>query len=135
MEKKGHKTIILFDGVCNLCNGAVQFLLKRDKKKQFMFASLQSDAAKYILLQYKVKKISMDSIVFIEDGEIYKKSTAVLKIIKYLNWPWTMISVTSFLPLRFRDKIYDFIAQHRYRWFGKKDTCIMMLPEYKNRFI
>jgi len=135
MEKKDHKTIILFDGICNLCNGAVQFLLKRDKKKQFMFASLQSDAAKYILLQYNVKKFGMDSIVFIEDGEIYQKSTAVLKIIKYLNWPWTMISVTSFLPLGFRDRMYDFIAQNRYRWFGKKDSCIMMLPEYKNRFI
>ena len=135
MEKKDHKTIILFDGICNLCNGAVQFLLKRDKKKQFMFASLQSDAAKYILLQYNVKKFGMDSIVFIEDGEIYQKSTAVLKIIKYLNWPWTMISVTSFLPLGFRDRMYDFIAKNRYRWFGKKDSCIMMLPEYKNRFI
>lgn len=135
MEKKGHNTIILFDGVCNLCNGAVQFLLKRDKTKQFMFASLQSDAAKYILLQYNVKKLSMDSIVFIEDGKIYQKSTAVLRIIKYLNWPWTMISVASLLPLRFRDKMYDFIAMNRYTWFGKKDTCIMMLPEYKNRFI
>ena len=135
MSEKGQKTIILFDGICNLCNGAVQFLLKRDVNEQFLFASLQSDAAKNILLQYNVKKFGMDSIVFIEDGEIYQKSTAVLKIIKYLNWPWTMISVTSFLPLGFRDRMYDFIAQNRYRWFGKKDSCIMMLPEYKNRFI
>ena len=135
MDKKDHKTIILFDGICNLCNGAVQFLLKREKQEQFVFASLQSDAAKYILLQYNVKKISMDSILFIEDGQIYQKSTAVLKISKYLNWPWTMVSVFRLLPLRFRDKMYDLIAKHRYSWFGKKDTCMMAIPKYKNRFI
>jgi len=135
MDKKDHKTIILFDGICNLCNGAVQFLLKREKQEQFVFASLQSDAAKYILLQYNVKKISMDSILFIEDGQIYQKSTAVLKISKYLNWPWTMVSVFRLLPLRFRDKMYDLIAKHRYSWFGRKDTCMMAIPEYKNRFI
>ena len=135
MDKKDHKTIILFDGICNLCNGAVQFLLKREKQEQFVFASLQSDAAKYILLQYNVKKISMDSILFIEDGQIYQKSTAVLKISKYLNWPWTMVSVFRLLPLRFRDKMYDLIAKLRYSWFGRKDTCMMAIPEYKNRFI
>ena len=135
MEKKGHNTIILFDGVCNLCNGAVQFLLKRDVNEQFLFASLQSDAAKNILLQYKVKKIKMDSIVFIEDDQLYQKSTAVLKICRYLNWPWTMISFAGILPLRFRDKIYDLIAKHRYTWFGRKETCTLMIPKYKNRFI
>ena len=75
MSEKGQKSIILFDGVCNLCNGAVQFLLKRDVREQFLFASLQSDAAKNILLQYNVKKIKMDSIVFIEDDQLYQKST------------------------------------------------------------
>ncbi|MDN3644182.1 thiol-disulfide oxidoreductase DCC family protein [Lutimonas halocynthiae] len=135
MSEKGQKTIILFDGICNLCNGAVQFLLKRDVNEQFLFASLQSDAAKNILLQYNVKKIKMDSIIFIEDDQLYQKSTAVLKICRYLNWPWTMISFAGILPLRFRDKIYDVIAKHRYKWFGRKDTCTMMMPKYKNRFI
>lgn len=135
MSEKGQKKIILFDGVCNLCNGAVQFLLKRDINEQFLFASLQSDAAKNILLQYNVKKIKMDSIVFIEDDQVYQKSAAVLKICSYLNWPWTMISLAGILPLSFRDKTYDLIAKHRYNWFGRKDTCTIMIPKYKNRFI
>ncbi len=133
--KKDKKTIILFDGVCNLCNGTVQFLLKRDKKEKFLFASLQSDAAKNILLQYNVKKISLDSILLLEDGQVYQKSSAVIKICKYLNWPWTALTVAKYLPLSFRDNAYDLIANHRYKCFGKKDSCMMMIPEYKNRFI
>ena len=135
MKEKDHTSIILFDGICNLCNGAVQFLLKRDKTEQFIFASLQSDAAKNILLQYNVKKMTLDSIILIEDDQLYQKSTAVLRICKKLDRPWSLLSYTEFLPLRFRDKLYEFIAKHRYKWFGRKDTCIMMIPKYKNRFI
>ncbi len=135
MGENDQKPIVFFDGICNLCNGAVQFLLKRDKTEQFLFASLQSDAAKYILLQYNVKKIKMDSIILTEDGQVYDKSTAILKICKYLSWPWSIMTVARVLPLSFRDKIYDYIAKHRYKWFGTKNTCTMMLPEYKNRFI
>lgn len=135
MNQTDHTSIILFDGICNLCNGAVQFLLKRDKKEQFIFASLQSDAAKNILLQYNVKKLALDSIIFIEDDKVYQKSTAVLKICKNLNWPWKVISYARFLPLSFRDNTYDYVAKHRYKWFGRKGTCIMMIPKYKNRFI
>ena len=135
MKEKDHTSIILFDGICNLCNGAVQFLLKRDKTEQFIFASLQSDAAKNILLQYNVKKMTLDSIILIEDDQLYQKSTAVLRICKQLDRPWSLLSYTEFLPLRFRDKLYEFIAKHRYKWFGRKDTCIMMIPKYKNRFI
>ncbi len=135
MIKKDQKTIILFDGICNLCNGSVQFILKRDKNEKFLFASLQSDASKNILLQYNVKKITANSILIIEDGQVYDKSTAVLKISRHLNWPWTMFSIALQLPLSIRDKVYDFIARNRYKWFGKKDSCTMMIPEYKNRFI
>jgi len=135
MKEKDHTSVILFDGICNLCNGAVQFLLKRDKKEQFIFASLQSDAAKNILLQYNVKKMTLDSIIFIEDDQLYQKSTAVLRICKKLDRPWSLISYAEFLPLRFRDKLYEVIAKYRYNWFGRKDTCIMMIPKYKNRFI
>ena len=135
MTENDQKTIVFFDGICNLCNGAVQFLLKRDKSKQFLFASLQSDAAKNILLQYNVKKIKMDSILLIEDGKVYNKSTAVLKICKQLDWPWSMMSVAKVMPLSFRDKAYNYIAKHRYNWFGNKNTCTMIIPKYKNRFI
>ena len=135
MIKKDQKTIILFDGICNLCNGSVQFILKRDKNEKFLFASLQSDASKNILLQYNVKKNSLDSILIIEDGQVYDKSTAVLKISRHLNWPWTMFSIALHLPLGIRDSVYDFVGRNRYHWFGKKDNCTMMIPEYKNRFI
>jgi len=135
MIKKDQKTIILFDGICNLCNGSVQFILKRDKNEKFLFASLQSDASKNILLQYNVKKITLDSIIIIEDGQVYDKSTAVLKISRHLNWPWTMFSIALHLPLSIRDSVYDFVGRNRYKWFGKKDSCTMMIPEYKNRFI
>ncbi len=135
MIKKDQKTIILFEGICNLCNGAVQFILKRDKNEKFLFASLQSDASKNILLQYNVKKITLDSILIIEDGQVYDKSTAVLKISRHLNWPWPMFSIALHLPLYIRDSVYDFVGRNRYKWFGKKDSCTMMIPEYKNRFI
>ncbi len=118
-----------------ICNGAVQFILKRDKNEKFLFASLQSDASKNILLQYNVKKITLDSILIIEDGQVYDKSTAVLKISRHLNWPWTMFSIALNLPLCIRDSVYDFVGRNRYKWFGKKDSCTMMIPEYKNRFI
>ena len=135
MQSKDYKSILLFDGICNLCNTSVQFILKRDQKEQFLFASLQSDAAEKLLLQYKEKKIGMDSIVLIEDGKVYQKSAAVLKICRHLNWPWRIFLVGGYLPKSLTDKLYDLIAKNRYRWFGKKDSCTMMMPEYKNRFI
>ena len=135
MQSNDQKSIILFDGICNLCNASVRFILKRDQTKKFLFASLQSDVAKKLLLQYKVKNIGMDSILLIEDGKVYQKSAAVLKISRHLNWPWTMFSVAHHLPESLRNKIYDLVAKYRYQWFGKKDTCTMMMPEFKNRFI
>jgi len=135
MQSKDQKSIIFFDGICNLCNGSVQFIIKRDSKEQFLFASLQSDAAKKILLQYKWKKNNMDSILLIEDGKVYEKSDAVLKICSHLKWPWKMFLAAEYLPARVRDNLYDLIAKHRYKWFGKKNSCTMMIPKYKNRFI
>lgn len=135
MQSIKKKPIILFDGICNLCSSSVKFILRHDKREQFLFSSLQSDASKKLLLQYNVKKIAMDSIVLIQDGVVYQKSTAAIKISQELNWPWNMFSIAKHLPLVFRDKLYDLVANHRYKWFGKKDTCLMMMPTYKNRFI
>lgn len=135
MESSDQKSILLFDGICNLCNASVQFILKRDPKEQFIFASLQSDAAKNILLQYNLKNYSLNSLVLIEEGQLFQKSTAVLKICRHLNWPWKLFYVFKLLPKFLRDKVYEFMAKRRYRWFGKKDSCVLMIPEYKNRFI
>jgi predicted DCC family thiol-disulfide oxidoreductase YuxK len=135
MQTNDQNSIILFDGVCNLCNSSVKFILKRDKKKQFIFASLQSDAAENILLHHKYKKNGLNSIILIHRDKLYEKSSAVLNIFRVLGMPWRLFSVFYILPLSWRDFLYDFIAQNRYKWFGKKDSCIMMLPKYKNRFI
>jgi predicted DCC family thiol-disulfide oxidoreductase YuxK len=135
MQTNDQNSIILFDGICNLCNSSVKFILKRDKKKQFIFASLQSDAAENILLHHKYKKNGLNSIILIHRDKIYEKSSAVLNIFLVLGMPWRLFSVFYILPLSWRDFLYDFIAQNRYKWFGKKDSCIMMLPKHKNRFI
>jgi predicted DCC family thiol-disulfide oxidoreductase YuxK len=135
MQTNDQNSIILFDGICNLCNSSVKFILKRDKKKQFIFASLQSDAAENILLHHKYKKNGLNSIILIHRDKLYEKSSAVLNIFRVLGMPWRLFSVFYILPLSWRDFLYDFIAQNRYKWFGKKDTCIMMLPMHKNRFI
>ncbi|WP_372792156.1 thiol-disulfide oxidoreductase DCC family protein [Lutibacter sp.] len=129
------KSIILFDGVCNLCNSTVNFILKHDKKKQFIFTSLQSDAAKKILLQFPMKIFNLDSIILIENGLIYEKSTAALKISKHLYNGYQLLYLFIILPKFIRDWIYNYIAKNRYNWFGKKDTCMIPSEEIKNRFL
>ena len=95
MQTNDQKSIILFDGICNLCNASVKFILKRDLKEQFLFASLQSDAAKKILLQYNWKNYQLKSIVLIHDGKVYQKSSAVIKICQQLKWPWLIYPILS----------------------------------------
>ena len=129
------KSIILYDGVCNLCNNSVQFVIKRDKKQQFLFTSLQSDAAAKLLLQFYNKKIELNSIVLIEENKVYDKSTAVLRIARKLNPFWNIFYIFIIVPKSFRDLVYDFIAKNRYKWFGKQDKCTVFIEKYKNRFI
>ena len=130
-----NKSIILFDGVCNLCNSSVNFIIKHDKKKHFLFASLQSDAAKEILLHHSLNKIIFDSIILIEDTIIYEKSTAVLRIAKKLNNGFQLLYVFILIPKILRDKIYDYIAKNRYKWYGKKNTCMLPSKDLKSRFL
>jgi len=130
-----NKSIILFDGVCNLCNSSVNFIIKHDKKKHFLFASLQSDAAKEILLHHSLNKIIFDSIILIEDTIIYEKSTAVLRIAKKLNNGFQLLYIFILIPKILRDKIYDYIAKNRYKWYGKKNTCMLPSKDLKNRFL
>lgn len=129
------KAIILFDGVCNLCNSSVQFVIKHDNKNQFLFASLQSDASRKLLLQFNYENPKMKSIVLIENDILSDKSTAALRISKKLVSPWNILYLFIILPKALRDFFYNIIAKNRYRWFGKRDTCILDVHEYKNRFI
>lgn len=130
-----NQSIILFDGVCNLCNGAVQFIIKRDKKEAFQFTSLQSDTGQAILQHYQLPTQNFDSFLFLENGKLYSQSTAALKITPKLNGLWKLVYVGIIIPKPFRDFIYAWIAKNRYRWFGKKAQCMLPSPELKNRFL
>ncbi len=127
--------VILFDGVCNFCNGAVNFLIRQDKKKIFRFAALQSEAGQNILEGYNLSKEGFDSLILIEDGKVYKRSTAGLRLYNKLPWYWKWTQLFWIVPRPVRDGVYRFIAKNRYRWFGKKETCMIPTPELRNRFL
>lgn len=129
------KPIILFDGVCNLCNGAVLFIIKRDPKQKFQFVSLQSEYGKDQLEKYSLNTTDVDSIVLIKSGKAFVRSTAALQIASQLNGLWPLLSLFKIVPTFFRDGIYNRIAKNRYRWFGKKDACMIPTPELKSRFL
>lgn len=122
------KGLILFDGYCNLCNGAVQFIIKRDSKEHFRFSSLSWAPAQNLLAKHP-KYAETDSILLYENEELYQKSTAALKIAGKLKGLWPVLKIFFVIPRFLRDPVYDFIARNRYKWFGKKDTC--MMPEKK----
>jgi len=135
MLETNKKSIILFDGLCNLCNSSVQFILKHDKKEQFLFASLQSDACTKVLLHLNYKKKDINSIVLIEGSKVFYKSTAALRILRELNPLWNGFYAFIIVPEFIRDFIYDLIANNRYKWFGKQITCPIQNVSHKNRFI
>lgn len=135
MNLSTNKSIILFDGVCNLCNSTVQFVLKHDKKERFLFASLQSDAAQEILLHFKQDISTLSSLKLIKNGKIYDKSTAALLIVKELNDLWSVLAIFLIIPKFLRDPLYNLIAKNRYKWFGKKEQCMVPHPSLKKRFL
>ncbi len=135
MIKSKNKSIILYDGVCNLCDKSVRFIMKHDHQKQFLFVFLQSDASVKLLLQLNDKNTDLNSIVFIEDEIIYKKSTAVLIILKRIGGFWGLFYFLKIIPFQVRDYIYDLIANNRYKWFGKNKSCNLDSIQNKNRLI
>jgi predicted DCC family thiol-disulfide oxidoreductase YuxK len=129
------KSIIFFDGVCNLCNASIDFIIKRDKKGKFLVGALQDAISKKVLSEFEVKKDYLDSLVLLENNEIFYKSTAALKIAKNLSGLWPALYPLIYLPKGLRDPIYDWIAKNRYSWFGKKNTCRLPSPEEKAKFL
>jgi predicted DCC family thiol-disulfide oxidoreductase YuxK len=127
--------IILFDGVCNLCNGLVQFIIERDKKQLFKFSSLQSEFGQSILEKNGFPKTELDSFLFLSEGKLHQKSSAGLHVAKKLGGFWTLFYVFIIIPKPIRDWIYSFIAKNRYKWFGKQESCWLPSPELKSRFI
>jgi len=127
--------IVLFDGVCNLCNKTVRFIIRRDPKAKFRFASVQSESGQLLLRQLSLPIDRYDSIVYICDDKFYLKSTAVLTILGKLGSGWQLLSFLKIFPLFLRDKVYDFIAKWRYKWFGHLESCIVPAPENSDRFL
>jgi predicted DCC family thiol-disulfide oxidoreductase YuxK len=128
-------SIILFDGVCNLCNGAVQFIIKRDNKNQFLFASLQSQEGKQILEEHNFTVNKANSFFLFENGKLFYRSTAALKVIKKLSGLWPLLYGFIIVPKFIRDGVYNWIAKNRYRWFGRKDECMIPTPELNAKFL
>jgi len=126
---------ILFDGVCNLCHGFVQFVIARDPAARFRFATLQSRAAASLLHGAGVTVPLPDSMVLVEDGRVYTRSTAALRIARGLRAPWPLAFALIVVPRIVRDAVYDFIAARRYRWFGRRETCLLPTPDLQRRFL
>lgn len=130
----GMKRIVLFDGECNFCDYSVQFIIKRDPKGFFTFASLQSDIGKELMKKYHVPG-DINSMVLLEGNKFYLKSTAAIRICKQLNGAWKILYVLNIIPKPIRDFFYDYIAKNRYKWFGKNDSCMIPSPEERKRFL
>lgn len=127
--------VVLFDGVCNFCNGTVNFLIKQDKDEKLKFAALQSTAGGLLLQRCNAASPSLHSFVFIEHGKAYERSTAALRLLPYLPWYWQWARIFWMVPLFIRDAVYNRIAQNRYRWFGKTETCMLPNASVRSRFL
>ncbi|MCK5815112.1 MAG: DUF393 domain-containing protein [Flavobacteriaceae bacterium] len=135
MNEISHQPLLFFDGVCNLCNSSVQYILKKDIQNQFKFASLQSDAAKQILLQFNKDNSDLDSIILTHNNQLYSKSTAVLKVAGILGGILSLALVFWVVPKPIRDWVYGYVAKNRYKWYGKRDICMIPTQELKSKFI
>ena len=128
-------SVILFDGVCNLCSGFVRFVLPRDEAGKYRFASLQSDAGQALLAEHDLPSDDLESVVLIEDGESHLKSAAIIRIATGLGGAYRLLSPFRYVPRSVRDRVYDFVADNRYRWFGKKDRCMVPSGDVESRFL
>lgn len=135
MKDIDNRRIILFDGVCNFCNYWVNFALKRDKKGTLLFTSLQGETAKTLLPRYQIDTTTLTSVIFIDGGKVYTQSSAALRICRYLRGGWPVFYGFIIIPRFLRNAVYNLIARNRYRWFGKKDSCMLPQPDQRDRFL
>lgn len=129
-----NQALILFDGVCNLCQGTVQWIFKRDKKDQFVYASLQDKSSQDLLQQYGYDANAMQSVVVVHDKKIYTQSSAALKVVMLLGFPYSVLTIAYLVPTVIRNYVYQWIAKNRYKWFGKQESCWLPRPEWANKF-
>jgi predicted DCC family thiol-disulfide oxidoreductase YuxK len=135
MEKYTNKNIVLFDGVCNLCNGAINFLIDHDKGNKLLFASLQSDFGQSVLRDYGMNTNDFDTFVFLKDGKMFTRSQGALEVMNVLGGSWSSLYLFRFVPTFLRDGIYKMIAKNRYKLFGQREACRMPTPELKAKFL
>jgi predicted DCC family thiol-disulfide oxidoreductase YuxK len=134
-EELNHKSIVLIDGVCHLCQGLVRFIIPRDPKAKFLFAPLQSEMAATLMNDAGLKPGSLNTVVLLENGVYYTESAAVLRIARRLRFPWPMAYLFILVPRSLRDALYRYVARNRYRWFGRDEQCLLPTPEIKKRFL
>jgi predicted DCC family thiol-disulfide oxidoreductase YuxK len=127
--------VLLFDGVCNLCNASVQWVLKRDKKGVFRFASLQSDAGQALLRQQGLPTTGFDTVVLIDAGRVYLRSDAPLRVAAHLGGLWPLFGLLKIVPRALRNAVYNWIARNRFRWFGQREECWLPRKEWRERFL
>lgn len=127
--------IILFDGVCNFCNGSVNFIIERDRAGYFKFAPLQTEIGEKLLSEHGIDKSETDSVIMIEDGEAFMYSTAALRIAQKLDGAWSYVYIFRFVPRFLRDFFYKLFAKYRYKLFGKQEACMLPTPEIRARFL
>lgn len=127
--------VILFDGVCNYCDAVVNRLIRADRKGRLRFAALQSEAGQRLLAEYGLPQKDFDSFVLIENGKAWNRSTAMLHLLHYLPWWWQPARLGWLLPRALRDGLYNWVARNRYRWFGRRDACMIPTPEVRARFL
>jgi predicted DCC family thiol-disulfide oxidoreductase YuxK len=128
-------SLVLFDGVCNLCNGFVPFVIARDPRRRFQFGALQSAAAQRVLALHEAPPPQSETILLVEDGRLLTRSTAALHILRRLSFPWPLAAVFLAVPRPLRDAIYALVAKRRYRWFGRREQCMVPTPELRSRFL
>jgi predicted DCC family thiol-disulfide oxidoreductase YuxK len=127
--------VILFDGVCNLCNGVVKLVIRQDKKGHFKFAALQSAAGQKLLENHQLPQKEFESFLLIQNGRVYQQSDAALQVARRFSWYWQWVQVLWLVPRPLRNAVYRFIARNRYRWFGKQEACMLPTPSNKQRFL
>lgn len=134
-ESSPEEPVVLFDGVCNLCNGVVGFLIPRDPDGRLRFAPLQSEAGQTLLVRHDIPTDELDTLVLVEGGRAYTKSTAAIRIAERLGWPYRAARIARILPVCVRDRLYDVVADNRYDWFGRKDRCMVPDEDVSDRFL
>jgi predicted DCC family thiol-disulfide oxidoreductase YuxK len=127
--------ILLFDGVCNLCNSSVLFVIKRDANKQIRYAAIQSKQGMMLMKKYGIEEAYLGSLIFIDEGKVYLRSTGALRLCKYLKGLWPMFYVLILVPPFIRNAVYDTVSKYRYRIFGKLETCMVPTIELKSLFL